>query len=126
MKILLKGNLVSDPEIRFTASGEKWATFTVAENHYKKLDNGTYEDLPTTFWNCAIWGNGVDGVEKLVKGTSVLAVGRNRTSNYEDKDGNKRSSLQVVVEEIGVNVKSKSFFALVSDSAPAPADSSPF
>ena len=97
------GNLTSDPELRFTASGVAVANFTVACTP-RTLDKNTNEwkDGETTFLRCQVWRQYAENVaESLTRGTRVMVTGRLKQRSYETKEGEKRTSLDVEVDDIG-------------------------
>ena len=99
-KITLMGNLVKDPERRFTpTTKQKVAPFTVAVNDYYKDKSGEWVKV-TEYINCVAWGNQAVVVEKyLSKGAPVLLFGKLKIESY-DKDGQKRYAAKVHVNEI--------------------------
>lgn len=105
--ITVVGNLTADPEVRFTPSGAAVANFTIADTprRYDKQADA-WVDGDTTFWNAAVWRQAAENVaESLTKGQRVIAVGEVRNRAYEDRDGNKRTSLELEVREIGPALK---------------------
>lgn len=106
--ITIVGNLTSDPELRFTPSGAAVANFTVASTS-RTLDKNTNEwkDADTLFVRCNIWREAAENVaESLHKGTRVVVQGRLKLRSYETKEGEKRSSLELEVDEVGPSLKS--------------------
>ncbi len=104
--ITVIGNLTGDPELRFTPSGAAVANFTVA-NTPRTFDRQTNEwkDLDTLFMRCSIWREAAENVaESLTKGTRVIAQGRLVQRSY-DKDGEKRTVVELQVDEIGPSLK---------------------
>ena len=101
------GNLTADPELRFTQAGKAYANLTIAANdRYKDATTGEWKDGDTTFVRATIWGPLAEAVNgTLHKGSKVIAVGRLRQHNYETKEGEKRSSLELDVQEIGAAVR---------------------
>lgn len=98
-KITLMGNLVKDPEIRFTTTKQKVATFTLAVNDDYKDKSGEYVKV-TEYINCVAWGNQAGVVEKyLSKGAPALLFGKLKIESY-DKDGQKHYAAKVHVNEI--------------------------
>ncbi len=94
-KVILIGNVGADPEIRTLDSGTKVASLRVATNEY-------YKDNKHTEWHSVVaWRGLADVVEKYVKkGTLLYVEGRIRRRDYEDKDGNKRYSFEIVADVI--------------------------
>jgi single-strand DNA-binding protein len=98
-KVILIGNLGKDAETKFTASGVAVSRFSVATTRRFK-DNATGDWKDETDWtNVVLWKN--EGVTQyLTKGKQVYVEGRIQTRSYDDKDGNKRYSTEVVAEEV--------------------------
>jgi len=100
------GNLVADPELKFIQSGAAVVNFTVADTP-RVFDKATneYKDGETTFWRCSLWREQAESVaESLTKGARVIVVGRTKTRSWE-QDGQKRSAIELDVEEIGPSLK---------------------
>ena len=100
--ITIIGNLVSDPDLRFTPSGAAVANFTVASTP-RQFDKNTNEwkDGDAMFLTCDVWREAAENVaETLTKGMRVIVVGRLRQENYE-KDGQKRTAFKLSVDEVG-------------------------
>ena len=98
-KVIMIGNLVRDPELRFTAKGSGVCSFSVALNRkYKKKDTDAYEE-EVCFVTCTAFGKQGETIsEHFKKGKAILVEGRLHQSNWKDKDGNSRTALDVVVE----------------------------
>ena len=97
------GNLTSDPELRFTPNGAAVASFTVASTT-RVLDKGTNEwkDGDTMFLRCSVWRQYAENVaESLTKGTRVIVTGRLKQRSYETKEGEKRSVVELDVDDVG-------------------------
>jgi single-strand DNA-binding protein len=92
-RAILTGRLTADPEVRYTADEKPLAKFTIAVNRQKKGE--------ADFVNCIAW-SGLAKIcgEYLKKGKPVALEGRLRLNKYEDKNGNKRTSTEVVVENL--------------------------
>ena len=99
-RVCISGNLTRDPEIRSTAGGTSVMGFGVAVNERRKNNQtGEWEDYPN-FVDCTMFGKRAESLEQyLSKGAKVAIEGRLRYSSWE-KDGQKRSKLGVIVEEI--------------------------
>lgn len=99
-RVCVSGNLTSDPEMRSTAGGTSVMGFGVAVNERRKNNRtGEWEDYPN-FVDCTLFGKRAEALEQyLSKGTKVAVEGRLRYSSWE-KDGQKRSKLGVIVEEV--------------------------
>jgi single-strand DNA-binding protein len=101
--ITLIGNLTADPELRFTPSGHAVATFTVASTA-RTLDRQTNEwkDGDALFVRCEVWRQYAENVtESLQKGMRVVVTGRLRNRSYETTSGEKKTSLELEIEEVG-------------------------
>ena len=95
------GNLVSDPEIKFTPSGKAVASTSIAINHGRKDQSGQWQDTGVTFLRISMWDHlAEEAAEKLRKGQKVQVQGRIETRAFE-KDGEQRTSLEMQVFEIG-------------------------
>jgi len=105
--ITVIGNLVSDPELRFVASGSAVANFTIASTP-KTFDRNSNEwkDGETLFLRAAVWKEAAENVaESLTKGMRVIVSGRLKSRSWEDKDGTKRTVIELEVDEIGPSLK---------------------
>ena len=105
--ITVVGNLTGDPELRFTPSGAAVANFTIASTP-RNFDKATNEwkDGDTLFLNCSVWRQAAECVaESLTKGTRVVAQGRLKQRSYETREGEKRTVVELDVEEIGPSLK---------------------
>ena len=101
--ITMIGNLVDDPELRFTPSGAAVAKFRVASTP-RYLDKATNEwkDGESLFLQCQIWRQAAENVaESLTKGMRVILSGRLKQRSYETKEGEKRTVFEVEVDEVG-------------------------
>ena len=98
-KVILMGNLTRDVEVRTTASGQSVANFSLAVNRSWRGQDGQQQDQ-TSFINCVAGGKVGDIIAQYVrKGSPLLVSGRLDQRSYQDKDGNKRSAVEVVVED---------------------------
>ncbi|HVX55098.1 single-stranded DNA-binding protein [Nocardioides sp.] len=101
--ITVIGNLTDDPELRFTPSGAAVANFTVASTPrtFNRQTNG-WEDGETLFLRCSIWRQAAENVaESLTRGTRVVVQGRLKSRSYETREGEKRTVMELEVDEIG-------------------------
>jgi single-strand DNA-binding protein len=106
--ITLVGNLVDDPELRFTSGGQAVAKFRLASTPrtFDKTSN-EWKDGDSLFLTCNVWRQAGENVaESLTRGMRVIVQGRLKQRNWEDKEGNKRSSYEVDVDEVGPSLKS--------------------
>ena len=100
-KVVISGNLTRDPELRETPGGSQVLSFGVAVNDRRRNpETQQWEDC-ANFVDCAMFGNRAASVARcLAKGSKVAVEGKLRWSQWEAKDGAKRSKLEVVVDEI--------------------------
>lgn len=105
IEICIVGNLTADPELRFVPSGKALASFTLVHSNRVKVGN-EWKDGDPTFIRCSAWeGMAENVVESLTKGTRVIVQGGMFTRAWEDKEKNKRSSLELRVEAIGPDLR---------------------
>jgi single-strand DNA-binding protein len=105
--ITVVGNLTDDPELRFTPSGAAVASFTVASTPrtFDKNSN-EWKDGDALFLRCSIWRQAAENVaESLTKGMRVVVQGRLRQRSYETREGEKRTVVELEVEEVGPSLK---------------------
>jgi single-strand DNA-binding protein len=105
--ITIVGNLTGDPELRFTPSGAAVANFTIASTP-RSFDRQTNEwkDGETLFMRCSVWREAAENVaESLTRGTAVIAQGRLVSRSYETKEGEKRTVVEMQVDEIGPTLR---------------------
>jgi single-strand DNA-binding protein len=105
--ITVIGNLTADPELKFTASGSAVANFTVASTP-RALDkaSGDWKDGEALFMRCSLWNQAAENIaESLVRGSRVIAQGRLQQRSYTTKEGEKRTVVEMQVEEIGPSLK---------------------
>lgn len=98
------GNLTADPELRYTQSGVAVANVTVAstERVWDKNTGGWKDADDTLFLRGSVWRTQAENVaESLSKGDRVIAYGKLRQRSFDDKDGNRRSVIELDIEEIG-------------------------
>ena len=97
-KVILMGRLVRDPERRYTQANVPVTSFTLAIDRGRKVSNG---ERQTDFINCVSWGKQGDFVKEwFTKGMMAIVVGRLRSRNWEDRNGNKRVSIEVDTNEV--------------------------
>jgi single-strand DNA-binding protein len=102
------GNLVADPELRFTPSGSAVANFTIASTP-RTFDRqaNEWKDGETLFLRAGVWREAAENVaESLTKGMRVIVTGRLKSRSYETKEGEKRTIIELEVDEIGPSLKS--------------------
>ena len=97
-KVLLMGNLTRDVELKFTPSNQAVAQIGIAVNRRYRTKEGEDRE-ETTFVDCEAWGRTAEVMNQyLAKGRPVFIEGRLKLDQWEDKDGQKRSKMKVVVE----------------------------
>ena len=101
--ITVVGNLTSDPELRYTPAGAAVANFTIASTpRTYNRQTGQWEDGEALFLRASIWRDYAENVaETLKKGTRVIAQGRLKSRSYETKEGERRTSMEIELDEIG-------------------------
>ena len=105
--ITVIGNLTGDPELRFTPSGAAVANFTLASTPrtFDRQSN-EFKDGDTLFMRCSIWREAAENVaESLTKGARVIASGRLIQRSYETREGEKRTVVELQVDEIGPSLR---------------------
>ncbi|NRA03075.1 MAG: single-stranded DNA-binding protein [Myxococcales bacterium] len=96
-KVMLIGNLGRDPELRYTQSGQAVANFTLATNENWKNKSGEREER-TEWHRLVVWGRQAEVArDYLAKGRQIFVEGRIQTREWEDKEGQKRTTTEVVV-----------------------------
>jgi single-strand DNA-binding protein len=101
------GNLTADPELRFTPSGAAVANFTVASTpRFLDKQSGEWKDGEALFLRCNIWRQAAENVaETLTRGMRVIVSGRLRQRSYETREGEKRTVVELEVDEIGPSLR---------------------
>ena len=105
--ITVVGNLTADPELRFTEAGTAVANFSVASTP-RTFDrqSGEWQDGDALFMRCTVWRQAAENAaESLSRGMRVVVQGRLRQRSFESKDGEKRTVVELDVEEIGPSLK---------------------
>lgn len=105
--ITVVGNLTADPELRFTPSGAAVANFTIASTprQFDRQSN-EWKDGETLFMRCAVWREAAENVaETLQKGTRVICQGRLRSRSFDTKEGERRTVMELEVEEVGPSLR---------------------
>ncbi len=106
--ITVIGNLTGDPELRFTPSGAAVASFTVASTPrtFDRQSND-WKDGDTLFLRCSVWRQAAENVaESLTKGQRVIVQGRLKQRSFETKEGEKRTVVELDVDEVGPSLRS--------------------
>src|SRR5487761_1797729 len=108
--IRIVGNLVADPEVQFTSSGQPVATFRVASTpRIRDQASGEWKDGDSLFLTCNVWRQAAENVaESLQRGMRVIVSGRLRQRQYETKEGEKRTVYEVEVDDVGPSLKNAS------------------
>ena len=102
--VTLVGNITRDPELRFTPSGQAIATFGMAVNR-RFQRNGQWEEQ-TSFFNITAWGTlGENASNSLQKGARIIVNGRLEQRSWETQEGDKRSVVEVVADELGPSLR---------------------
>ncbi len=131
-QITIIGNLVGDPELRYTPTGQAVATFRVASTpRFMDRTTNEWKDGDSLFLSCNVWRQAAENVaESLQRGMRVIVSGRLRQRSYETKEGEKRTVYEVEVDEVGPSLRnasakvtksSRSAAAAGSAASPAPA-----
>ena len=97
-KAILMGRLTRDPEMRYTQSNTPVTSFTLAIDRDRKGPNG---ERQTDFIDCVAWGKQAEFVKSwFAKGMMAIVVGRVQSRNWEDRNGNKRTSIEINANEV--------------------------
>ena len=104
--VTLIGNITRDPELRFTSTGQATATFGLAVNRrWQNRQSQEWEEA-TSFFNVVCWRDLADNVaESLTKGSRVIVTGRLEQRSWETENGEKRSVVEVVADEVGPSLR---------------------
>ena len=105
--ITVVGNLTADPELRFTPSGAAVANFTVASTpRIYDRQSGEWKDGEALFLRCNTWREAAENVaESLTRGSRVIVSGRLKQRSFETREGEKRTVVEVEVDEIGPSLR---------------------
>ncbi|MGO8960145.1 MAG: single-stranded DNA-binding protein [Streptosporangiaceae bacterium] len=108
--ITIIGNLVNDPELRYTPTGQAVATFRVASTpRYMDRTTNEWKDGDSLFLSCNVWRQAAENVaESLQRGMRVIVSGRLRQRSYETKEGEKRTVYEIEVDEVGPSLRNAS------------------
>jgi single-strand DNA-binding protein len=104
--VVLVGNVTRDPELRFTPTGQATATFGLAVNRrWQNRQTQEWEEA-TSFFDVVCWREMAENAaESLARGTRVIVTGRLDQRSWENQDGEKRSKIEVVADEIGPSLR---------------------
>ena len=103
---VITGNVTSEPELTFTSSGQARLSFSVASN-YVWYDQAGEKQEKVSFFNVVAWRYTAENAAKtLEKGIGVIAVGRLEQRSYDDKEGNKRSAIELIADEVAIACRS--------------------
>src|SRR5688572_323907 len=107
VNITVVGNLTDDPELRFTPSGAAVARFRVASTpRFLDRQSNEWKDGEPLFLQCQVWRQAAENVaESLHRGARVIVTGRLRQRSYETKEGEKRTVLELEVDEVGPSLR---------------------
>lgn len=105
--ITVTGNLTDDPELRFTPTGAAVAKFRVASTpRFLDRQSGEWKDGDPLFLACVVWRQAAENVaESLQRGARVIVTGRLKQRSYETREGEKRTVIELEVDEIGPSLK---------------------
>lgn len=102
--VTVVGSLGRDPELRFAQSGIALTNFSIAANRRKKVGD-TWED-DVTWFNVVVFGTVAENVAaSLAKGDRVIVTGHMQESSWEDKDGNRRTKMELVADSVGAELR---------------------
>jgi single-strand DNA-binding protein len=109
-QITIAGNLVDDPELRFTPAGQPVARFRVASTpRYLDKNTNEWKDGDSLFLTCNVWRQAAENVaESLTRGMRVIVSGRLRQRSYETKEGEKRTVYEIEVDDVGPSLRNAS------------------
>ena len=109
-QITIAGNLVDDPQLRYTPTGQAVANFRVASTpRFRDNSTGEWKDGDSLFLSCNVWRQAAENVaESLQRGMRVIVQGRLRQRSYETKEGEKRTVYEIEVDEVGPSLRNAS------------------
>jgi single-strand DNA-binding protein len=120
--ITVTGNLVDDPELRFTPAGQPVGRFRVASTpRFRDSASGEWKDGDTLFLTCNVWRHTAENVnESLRRGMRVIVSGRLRQRSYETSEGDKRTVYELEVDDVGPSLRNASATVTKASRVPAP------
>src|SRR5262250_99770 len=109
-QITIVGNLVDDPNLRYTPTGQAVANFRVASTpRYLDRSTNEWKDGDSLFLTCNVWRQAAENVaESLQRGMRVIVSGRLRQRSYETREGEKRTVYEIEVDEVGPSLRNAS------------------
>ncbi|MHB1594527.1 MAG: single-stranded DNA-binding protein [Streptosporangiaceae bacterium] len=109
-QITLIGNLVDDPQLRYTPTGQAVANFRVASTpRFMDRQTNEWKDGDALFLTCNVWRQAAENVaESLQRGMRVIVSGRLRQRSYETREGEKRTVYEIEVDEVGPSLRNAS------------------
>jgi single-strand DNA-binding protein len=109
-QITIAGNLVDDPELRYTQTGQAVAKFRIASTpRFRDNATGEWKDGDSLFLSCNVWRQAAENAaESLQRGMRVIVSGRLRQRSYETKEGEKRTVYEVEVDDVGPSLRNAS------------------
>src|ERR1700728_2479866 len=109
-QITIAGNLVDDPQLRYTPTGQAVANFRIASTpRWQDRQSGEWKDGDSLFLSCNVWRQAAENVaESLQRGMRVIVQGRLRQRSYETKEGEKRTVYEIEVDEVGPSLRNAS------------------
>jgi single-strand binding protein len=107
VNITVVGNVVADPELRFTSTGAAVATFRVASTPRRyDSQSGQWVDGEALFLTCNVWRQVAENIaETLTKGMRVIVTGRLRSRSYDTQNGDRRTVMELEVDEVGPSLR---------------------
>lgn len=108
--ITINGNLIADPELRFTGSGKAVVSIRVAASERKKDVNGNWVDGDATFLTVNAWNELAENITTtLTKGDTITVVGKLKQRSYQAKDGTEKQVFEVEAESVAADLRRVSF-----------------
>jgi single-strand DNA-binding protein len=107
-QITIVGNLVEDPNLRFTSSGQAVASFRIASTpRFLDKQSNEWKDGESLFLTCNVWRQAAENcAESLQRGMRVIVQGRLKQRSYETREGEKRTVYEIEADEVGPSLKS--------------------
>lgn len=135
--VTIFGNLTRDPELKFTGAGKAWGFFSLANTEWRKNDKDEWEEAGSSFYEVKMFGDAMERVsDSFVKGDRLIVIGKLKQETWE-KDGEKKSKMVVIADEVAGSTKSATVtmqrversdqsFSAPSASSSSVADGDPF